>query len=121
MQIATLSYRYKPKENGHDDHRAKLSRRQILTTIMTNPTKKIKSRRSLHSDLTRQSNNGQLPPINSTPQRRSSIRIQGSSLPSSKLGESSAYSFHQPSRSRSRQSISSDHPDGRSRSVCNRQ
>ena len=124
MQIATLSYRYKPKENGHDEHRARLCRRQILTTITTNPTKKIKSRRSLHSsDITTQSfNNGQLPLINHNSQRRSSIRIQGSSLPSSKLGESSAYSFnHQQPRSRSRQSNLSDHLDGRSRSVCDRE
>ena len=117
MQIATLSYRYKPKEKGNVDNRAKLFHRQILTTI-TNPTKKIKQRRSLHSDLTGQTN-GQLPPINQAVPRRTSIRIQGSSLPSSKLGDTSAYSFQHQSRAHSRQSNKSDHLDGRSRSVRN--
>lgn len=115
MQIATLSYRYKPNEKGNADNRAKLLHRQILTTV-TSPTKKIKQRRSVRSDLTGQSN-GQLPPINQRVPRRTSIRIQGSSLPSSKLGDTSAFSFHHQSRSHSRLSNKSDQLDGRSRSV----
>jgi hypothetical protein len=116
MQLATLSYQYKPKENINGDSRAKLCHRHLRSTV-TNVEKKPKQRRSLYSDLTLHSN-GQLPPITTSARRRSSMRIRGSSLPSSKLGDLSSHSFHHQSRSHSRLSNSSEHFDTRSRSVC---
>jgi hypothetical protein len=118
MQIATLSYHYKPKENLNGDSQAKLSHQHRRTTV-TNLEKKVKQRQSLHSDLTIHTN-GQLPPITTNVRRRSSsMQIKGSSLPSSKLGESPSHSFHhRPSRSNSRLSNTSEHLDARSRSVC---
>lgn len=116
MQIATLNYQYKPKENVNGDSRAKLCQRHILTTI-TSSQKKVKQRQSLNSDWTIHSN-GQLPPIIKNGPRRSSIRINGSSVPSSKLGEPSAHSFQRQSRSNSRQSNKSENFDLRNRSVC---
>ena len=117
MQVATLSYHYKPKENLNGDSRAKLCHRHIRTTL-TNLEKKSKQRQSLYSDLTLHTN-GQLPPITTNVRRGSSMRVKGSSLPSSKLGDSSAHSFNNRlSRSNSRLSLNSDHHDSRSRSVC---
>jgi hypothetical protein len=116
MQIATLSYQYDPKENVNGDSRAKLRNRRILTTL-ANPQKKSKQRQSLFSDLSIHSN-VPLPPIARNGKRPSSIRIKGSSLPSSKLGESSANLFNHQSRSHSRQSNKSDISGVRSRSVC---
>jgi len=113
MQIATLSYQYNPKENG--DGRAKLHRR-VLTTII-NPHKKPKQRQSLYSKLSINSTDP-LPPIINNGQRRSSIRVKGSSLPSSKLGETFPNSFSHQSRSQSRQSNKSENLNRRSRSVC---
>ncbi|CAF2597731.1 unnamed protein product [Rotaria sp. Silwood2] len=114
MQIATLNYRYNPKENVNGDSRTKLRHRQILTTI-TNPQKKHK-RRSLFSDLSTHSN-VPLPPIKTKGKRPSSIRIKGSSITSSKLGDTSAYSVPHQSRSHSRQSNRSNISGARSRSV----
>jgi hypothetical protein len=92
MQIATLSYQYDPKENVNGDSRAKLRHRRVLTTL-TNPQKKYKHRQSFLSSLSTNSTIP-LPPIARDGKRPSSIRIKGSSLPSSKLGESSAVSFN---------------------------
>ncbi|CAF0858056.1 unnamed protein product [Rotaria sordida] len=115
MQIATLSYRYNPRENVNGDHQAKLRHRQILTTI-TNPEKKHKQRRSLFTDLSAHSN-VPLPPIKTNGKRPSSIRIKGSGIASSKLGDSSAYSLPHQSRSHSRQSNRSILSGARSRSA----
>jgi hypothetical protein len=115
MQIATLSYQYDPKENVNGDSRAKLRHRQVLTTI-SNPQKKPKQRRSLLSDLSTRSN-VPLPPITKSGKRPNSIRIKGNSLTSSKIGDTSAYSFKQPLRSRSRQSDKSEISGARSKSV----
>lgn len=116
MQIATLNYQYKPKENVNGDSRAKLCHRHVLTTI-TNTQKKPKQRQSLHSKLNGHFG-GALPPIKNG-SRRNSMRIKGSSLASLlKIGDTSAYSFHHQSRSQSRQSNNSENLDGRNRSVC---
>jgi len=116
MQIATLSYQFNPKDNVNGDGRAKLHHRRVITTL-TNPQKKSKQRPSLRSTLSTYSN-GPLPPIKNGFQHRDSIRTKGSSLPVSKLGETSAHSFGYRSRSHSRQSNISEHVDTRSRSVC---
>ncbi len=116
MQIATLSYQYNPKENVNGDSRAKLYHRRVLTTIR-NPQKKSKIRQTLYSKLSAHSNDA-LPPIRNSVPRRSSMRVKGSSLPSSKLGETLMNSFYHQSRSQSRQSNKSENLIGRSRSVC---
>ncbi|CAF0906278.1 unnamed protein product [Rotaria sp. Silwood1] len=115
MQIATLNYQYNPKENVNGGSRTKLHQRQILSTI-TNPPKKNKQRRSLFSDLSIHSN-VPLPPIKTNGKRPSSIRIKGSSLTSSKLGDTSIYSIPHRSRSHSRQSNRSILSDTRSSSL----
>jgi len=116
MQIATLSYQYDPKENLNGDHRAKLRQQRIRTTL-TYPQKKQKQRQSLLTDITANSLQA-LPPIAKNGKRPSSIRIKGNSLPSSKLGDSSAFSFNHQSRSHSRLSNKSELSGVKSRSVC---
>ena len=124
MQIATLSYHYTPKDQRQNDSRSKIQRRHILTTV-NNPTKKSKpqsqqqQQRTFLPDISTNSTNS-LPAIKKTSKRPSSIRIKGNGLQSSKLTDASISSFHQPSRSRSRQSDKSDIPGTRSRSVESR-
>lgn len=123
MQVATLSYHYTPKDQRQNNSRSKIQRRHILTTV-NNPTKKIKpqsqqQQRTFLPDISTNSTNS-LPAIKKTSKRPSSIRIKGNGLQSSKLTDASISSFHQPSRSRSRQSDKSDHLGTRSRSVKSR-
>jgi hypothetical protein len=115
MQTATL--RYNPKTNFHSDSKSKFQQRHIFT-IIKNPQKKSKQRRSFLSDQNTNSN-AYLPPLARTNKRPSSIRIKGSGLQSSKFNDASSSSFQQPPRSsRSRQSDKSDITVTRSRSVC---
>jgi len=116
MQVATLNYRYNPKDNFHSNSKSKFQHRHILTTIK-NPPKKPKQQRSILADLSTNSN-APVPSIKTTSKRPSSIRIKGSGLQSSKFTETSISSFHQLSRSRSRQSDKSDIPGTISQSVC---
>ena len=116
MQIATLAYQYKPEDgNQTGDNRARLQKKHLLTTIRNVP-KKIKQRQTVNSDLTTYLNQ-QLPPIRTNEQRRNSMRIKGSSLASSKIGERSTYSFTPHVRTHSRLSNKSEHVEPNSRSV----
>jgi hypothetical protein len=117
MQVATLSYQYNPKDNFHSDSKSKFQHRHILTTIK-NPPKKPKQQRTILADLSTNSNVPLSQIKTATSKRPSSIRIKGSGLQSSKFIETSISSFHQPSRSRSRQSDKSDILGPRSQSVC---
>lgn len=121
MQVATLSYHYTPKDQRQNGSRNKAQRRHVLTTVTNPTTKKSKSQeqRTFHPDLSTYSTNS-LPAINKTSKRPSSIRIKGNGLQSSKLTDASISSFHQPSRSRSRQSDKSDVVGSRSQSVGKR-
>jgi hypothetical protein len=116
MQIATLNYQYNPKDSFHSNSKTKFQHRHILTTV-TNPKKKPKQRQSFLPNVSTNSN-ASLPPLKSTGKRPNSIRIKGSGILSSKFNDTSTYSFHQLSRSHSRQSDKSDIAGTRSRSVC---
>jgi hypothetical protein len=115
MQIATLRYQVNPKDKVISDARARLRYRQTLA--ITNPQKKPKQRQSLASKLSAHTN-GAFPPIKKNSQHRNSIRINGSSLASSKIGEIYPSSLRHASRPPSRRSSKSEYRDGRSGSVC---
>jgi hypothetical protein len=114
MQIATLNYRYNPRENVNKDNKPKLLHRHLYTTIKNPP----KQRQSFLSNLSTNSH-AHLPPIKTNGKRPSSIRIKGSGLTSSsKSNNISTHAFNQPPRSRSQQSDKSEGVGTRSRSVC---
>lgn len=115
MQIATLNYQYDSKENVNADARARHRQRHVLSSIVK-PQRKQKQRQSLLSDPSLNSN-VPLPPIATNGKRPSSIRIKGSSLTAGKMIETTPYSFHQQSRSRSRNSDLNEPAGARSRSV----
>lgn len=115
MQVATLNYKYNPKDKYYSGSKSKIQHRHILTSI-TDPRKKPKQR-PYQADVGITST-GPLPPIKKSGKPPNSIRIKGSGLQSSKLIDASLTSFRQPSRSRSRKSNKNDPLGTRSRSVC---
>lgn len=110
MQVATLSYQYKPKENFHNKSKSNVHQRILLANVKIS-RKKSQHDRSFSSDQSANSNRT-LPAI----KPKNSIHIHGNGLQQArKLNDVSISSFN---RSRSRQSNKSTNLGLTSRTVC---